>query len=249
MASTTEVAEFQAVLPPARLNYLVTTIFSILFIPTISRMFERGDLPGLRDTYHRTTYWLTVLTVPLLALTTVFAPSFVPAFFGGEYDDSIPILVLLSLGYYVHSTVGPNSTTLKVFRRLRTTVAIDVVALIGGLGLNLTLIPVAGAEGAALAFLLAVTARNAAYMVALRRVAGIVLFTRTYLKLQLTIAATLALLFAVELALPLGVVVVVILSTLAGLVVLRVTRDMLDVEHTFPELTRGRFGRFLRSSR
>jgi O-antigen/teichoic acid export membrane protein len=239
LRSTAEVAEFQAVLPPARLNYLVTTIFSILFIPTISRMFAREQMPELRAAYMHTTYWLTVLTVPLLALTTVFAPVFVPTFFGDEYRDATLILILVSAGYYVHSTVGPNSLTLKVFRRLRVTVLIDLSALGLGIGLSIALIAAAGADGAALAFLLAVTARNVAYQGALRRITGITLRTRGYLRLQATVGAALAALVAVQVAVEPGIVVAVVLSAAAGIAVMRACAPMLDVESTFPELARG----------
>ena len=74
LSSTREVAEFQAVLPPARLNYLAMAIFGILYIPTVARLYARNDMDELRHTYLTTTYWLIVLTVPVLALTTVFSP-------------------------------------------------------------------------------------------------------------------------------------------------------------------------------
>ncbi|MDQ4130641.1 MAG: polysaccharide biosynthesis C-terminal domain-containing protein, partial [Actinomycetota bacterium] len=245
LAATTDVAEFQAVQPPARLNYLVTSIFAILFIPTISRMYAKERFGDLRVAYMSTTYWLTVLTVPLLALTTIFSPVFVPTFFGDEYDASIEILALLSAGYFFHSTVGPNSTTLKVFRRLRITVVIDLLALVLGIALNVALVPVAGAEGAALAFLLAVIGRNVPYQWALRRIAGIKLLTPDYLRLQGTVAAVLALLAAIQFAFHPPLVVAVALSAASGLVVLRACRRLLDVERTFPELTRGPLGRLL----
>ena len=243
LGSTTDVAEFQAVLPPARLNYLVTTIFSILFIPTISRMYARGDMAELRREYMHTTYWLTTLTVPLLALTTVFAPTFVPTFFGTPYEASIPILILLSAGYYLHSTVGPNSTTLKVFRRLRMTVSIDLAGLALGIGLNVVLIPPLGGEGAALAFLLAVAGRNLAYQFALRRIAGISLLTAGYARLQLSVGSVLAVLVAIQLGLQPGIVAAVLLSAMAGLAVLRACRGILEAQETFPELARGPFKR------
>ncbi len=245
MAGTTDVAEFQAVLPPARLNYLVTTIFSIMFIPTISRMFARGQMAELRAAYMSTTYWLTVLTVPLLVLTTVFAPAFVPAFFGDDYDASILVLALLSAGYFLHSTAGPNSTTLKVFRKLRYTVVIDLLALATGVGLNLVLVPLAQANGAALAFLLAVLCRNAFYQWALRRIAGIELLTPDFLRLQAVIAFVVLLLAAVQFTLAPGLAIAVALSAAAGVAVLRASRRVLDIAATFPELTRGPLGRFL----
>jgi O-antigen/teichoic acid export membrane protein len=139
----------------------------------------------------------------------------------------------------VHSTVGPNSLTLKVFRRLRVTVLIDLSALGLGIGLSIALIAAAGADGAALAFLLAVTARNVAYQGALRRITGITLRTRGYLRLQATVGTALAALVAVQVAVEPGIVVAVVLSAAAGIAVMRACAPMLDVESTFPELARG----------
>src|SRR5690606_38894188 len=130
---------------------------------------------------------------PLLALTTVFAPTFVPAFFGEAYDSSIAILAVLAAGYYFHTAAGPNSATLKVYRRLRYTVVIDLIALAGGIVLNLVLIPVAGALGAAIAFAAAIMLRNIPYAWALQRIAGITLMRRDYLQQQAFVIVMLAL--------------------------------------------------------
>lgn len=236
---TGDVASFQAVLPVSRLNYLVTAIFSILFIPTIARMYARGRFDEMRDTYLVNTYWMVVLTVPLLALTTVFAPTFVPAFFGDEYASSTSVLVLLACGWYVHSAAGPNSTTLKVYRRLGLSVAIDSSAVALAIVLNVVLIPPMGADGAGVAFLLAVIGRNLPYQWALWRVAGITLVRRSYLRLQLTVAAVLLVLGGIQILVDPGVVIAVVLSGLGGLAVLVSARRMLAVAETFPELARG----------
>jgi O-antigen/teichoic acid export membrane protein len=243
LGSTKEVADFQAVLPPARLNYLAMAIFLILFVPTASQLYVRNEMAELRHAYLTTTYWLVVLTVPVLALTTVFAPVFVPTFFGSEYDASIAVLVLLSAGYYVHTAAGPNSSTLKVFRKLRYTVTIDLSALVAGIALNLLLIPVAGALGAALAFLLAIVGRSIPYLWALRRITGIELLNREFLRLQGTIALVLAALVVIQLTLEPFLPLALFLAGLAGVVVVLACRSLLRIEDTFPELLQGRVGR------
>lgn len=249
MTDTTEVADFQAVMPPARLNYLAMAIFSILFLPTIAGLYGRGRFDELRETYMVTTTWLVVLTVPVLALTTVFAPTFVTVFFGANYDSSIWILAVLALAYYLHAAAGPNSATLKVYRRLRYTVTIDLVALLGGIALNLVLIPPMGAMGAALATLLAIMLRNVPYAWALNRIAGISLLRLSYLRLQAVVVVMLGLLWLFEELVGPGLIVAVALSCLAGLVALYVARDTVDIDNTFPELTESRLGRFLRPFR
>ena len=248
LSNTREVADFQAVLPPARLNYLAMTIFFILFIPTVSRLYARNEIEELRHTYLTTTHWQVVITVPILALTTVFAQSFVPTVFGSEYDGSVPILAMLAAGYYLHTAAGPASTTLKVFRRLRYTVVIDSVAIAAGIALNLILIPAAGAEGAALAFLLAIVVRTVPYQWALHRITGIRLLTRDYVRLQVIIALILGALVVVQVLLEPPLAVAILLAGVAGAVVVFVTRDTLHIEQAFPELAEGKLGALIRLS-
>ena len=246
MTTPAEVAAFQAVQPPARLNYLAMAIFSILFMPTVARLYARGRSEELRETYLATTLWIVVLTFPVLALTTVFAPVFVPAFFGESYESSTAILVLMAAGYYLHTSSGPNSATLKVFRQLRYTVVIDIGALIGGVVLNLILIPLDGARGAALAFLLALIGRNAPYVWALRRVAGITLISRDWLAVQAVVVGALLALAAVQVTVSPPLWLAVVLCGIASIGVLLGCRRRLRLADTFPELFGGRLGAALR---
>lgn len=249
MTDATEVADFQAVLPPARLNYLAMAIFSILFLPTIASLFARERFDELRDTYMVTTTWLVVLTVPVLALTTVFAPTFVTVFFGANYDTSIWILAVLAVAYYLHAAAGPNSATLKVYRRLRYTVTIDFIALIAGIVFNLLLIPPLGAMGAALATLFAIVLRNIPYGWALSRIAGINILQVSYLRLQAVVVLTLGSFYLFEMWIEPGLILAVVLSSFAGLIALYVARDTVDIDSTFPELTKSRVGTLLKPFR
>ena len=246
MTSPDEVAAFQAVQPPARLNYLAMAIFSILFMPTVARLFARGHWEDLRETYMATTLWIVILTFPVLALTTVFAPVFVPAFFGESYESSTAILVLMAAGYYLHTSSGPNSATLKVFRQLRYTVVIDICALIGGIVLNLVLIPIDGARGAALAFVLALIGRNVPYLWALRRVAGITLISRDWLAVQAVVLGSLLALAAVQVTVSPPLWLAVVLCGVAGVGVLLACSRRLRLADTFPEVFGGRLGAVLR---
>ena len=246
LSTTSEVADYQAVLPPARLNYLAMAIFFILFIPTVSRLYAREEWGELRETYLTTTHWQVAITVPILALTTVFAGTFVPTVFGSEYDASVSVLAMMAGGYYLHTAAGPASTTLKVFRRLRYTVVIDLTALTLGMVLNLVLIPTAGAQGAALAFLLAIIIRSVPYQWALHRIAGVKLWTRDYIQLQGLIALMLGFLLLIQILLEPPLLVALVLSGAAGAVVVIVARDMLQIEQAFPELATGRLGALIR---
>jgi O-antigen/teichoic acid export membrane protein len=244
-AGEQDVAAFQAVLPPARLNYLALAIFAILFLPTIARQHEQQRFDDLRQTYIATTMWLVVLTFPIFALTTVFSSQFVGTFFGSEYQSSGEILVLLATGYYIHTAAGPNSATLKVFRRLRYTVVIDLLALSFGIALNLMLIPIYGATGAAVAFLCALIGRNVPYLWALKQIAGISLLTREYLRVQGVIVVSLGALLLARTLLSPGLVVAMVLTLAASGCVLAAGRRSMRLSEAFPELARGPLARLL----
>lgn len=241
------VAELQAVERPARLNLLIYTVFAVLYVPTAAGLYAKGDVSGLRHAYSASTLWMVVLGLPGLVLTTVFAPVFVPAVFGERYASSTVVLMLLSASYFSFACVGPNSPTLKVYRRLRTTVTIDALTLVLGAILIIGLVPVAGATGAALGTLGAVVTRNLVLTAVLRRVLGGGLLGRDYARLVGAVVAVLAALSALQLLVDVGLVAAVLLSAAAGLAVLFGARRMLDVGATFPELQRLPLPGFLRS--
>ena len=240
-----QVAELQAVMPPARLNLLVLTVFSVLYVPTAATLFARGDLAELRRAYNATTLWLVVLSLPVLALTTVFAPVFVPTVFGQQYASSIDVLALLAAGFFFTTAIGPNGSTLKVFRRLRFTVTIDLVSLVLGTVLVFALVYVAGTRGAALGTLIAIVGRNLALQAALHHVIGGSVLGGAYVRLVAGAALVLAVLLAIQLLLAPGLVVAVVLSGLGGLALVFAARRALDVEGTFPEIAGTRLGRLL----
>jgi O-antigen/teichoic acid export membrane protein len=245
LADTREVAAFQAVLPAARLGGIVMATFSVLFIPTIARQFAQDRLADLRNTYLSTTAWITVVAVPGLALTTVFASVVVPVLFGQRYASSVAVLVLLAIGNYINASAGPNDATLRAFRRLRHTLVIDLGAMLCVVVLNLLLVPLGGAQGAALANVLSLLVRNLAYVWALKRIAGINLLAGTYARLQAIVAALLAALLLLKLMLRPDLLGAMALTAVGSAAAVIACRPYLDLEQVFPELRLERLARRL----
>lgn len=241
-----EVAVLQAVERPARLNFLVYTVFSVLYVPTSAALFARDDVSGLREAYRASALWMVVLGLPGLLLTTVFAPVFVSGVFGERYASSAPALILLAAAYFSFAGAGPSSQTLKVLRRLRLNLIVDALALALGAVLIVVLVPSAGATGAALGTLGGVMARNLVLTVLLHRVIGGPLLGGDYVRLVGGIAVLLAVLSALQLVVEIGLATAVALSAAAALGTLFAARRMLDVGGMFPELQRLPLPGFLR---
>jgi O-antigen/teichoic acid export membrane protein len=147
--STTAVAEYNAVVPVARLNMLVYEAFGLLFVPLAARMFERNETEGISELYWKTSIWIAVLTFPVFAVTCALAEPVTVLLFGSRYSGTGPVLAVLALGWYLHAALGFNAATLRVHGKLRIIVATDILAALTAVVLSLLLIPRYGALGAA----------------------------------------------------------------------------------------------------
>jgi len=149
-----EAAGFQAVFPAARLNDIVIATFTMLFMPSASRLFSSGAHETLNDLYGRTITWTTVFSFPIFLVSLVFSDQICLLLFGAEYADSGPTLAILSLGFFANAIVGMNLRLIRVVSGLRTLLVVDAISVVAAIGLNFWLIPLHGALGGAYAILL-----------------------------------------------------------------------------------------------
>ncbi len=236
---TEAVASFRAVLPMARLNQGVILTFALLYTPLAARLYARRDHGALADLYWQTALWMTVLSLPIFLLTFCFAGPMTVQVYGARYADSVPIMALLSLGYFFHTVLGFNGLTLKVYGRLRFTVAADVAATVVNVIVNLALIPSYGALGAAVGSATTLVLHNLFKQYGLWRYTGISLFRRQYTAVYGAAAVVSLLLLGLQITiLPESLPLALLLGALGSLAVLAVSWRALAVKQMFPELTR-----------
>lgn len=232
---TTEVASFRAVLPAARLNQLVIFTFTVLFTPMASRLFARQDADAMRDAYWQTTLWLVVFSFPVFALTGPFAAATTTALFGERYASSAPYLAVLAVGYYLNASMGFNALTLQVFGRLRWIFGVNLVATAVAVISSLVLIPRHGALGAAIAIAGTVVFQNLINQFGLPGV-GVSSWSATALPVHGVAAGLGAALWASQVAFDPPFVLAVLISGVASIALVLLTRRRLRVHETFPEL-------------
>lgn len=136
--------------------------------PTISAALVSGARGDAQRVYQTGTTWQMALAWPAYALLAVFAPTFL-ALFGPEYAAGAPALAILCLAMLVATGCGPVDAVLLMAGRSSLSLVNTAVALGLNLGLGLVLIPRAGITGAALAWLVALSFRNLAPLVQVRR--------------------------------------------------------------------------------
>lgn len=246
--NTIHVAEYRAVEPFAHLNTTVVQSFSLLFMPTLARMFARKEEQAIDELYRQSTVWMTVISFPVFLLTFSLAPPLTLFLFGERYAEAGWIMAILALGYYFNSALGFSADTLRIYGKFRYTIIVDVATTFICLALGFILIPRYGAMGAAIATCATLVIYNILNQIGLKFATQINLFDWHYLRVYLSIIIGTSILSVLQLWLELPIYVGVLLVGIISLVVLLVNRGVLNVEHTFPELFRFRIVQILFAS-
>jgi len=243
--NTTEVAAFRVVQPAAILNQFVFQSFTLLFTPLAARMFARNDREGINNLYWQTALWISVLSFPIFALTFSMARPITVLLYGQRYEQSAVILALLSVGYYFNAALGFNGLTLKVYGKLRYVVVINMLAAVVNVAINLVLIPLYGAFGAACGTCGTMIVHNILKQAGLRFGTGISPFEWRYFKGYLSIIIGALGLLVLQSLLPKDysltspyIYISCVCTAAVALVVVGLNRKSLNVGQNFPELLR-----------
>jgi O-antigen/teichoic acid export membrane protein len=148
------------------------------------------------------------------------------------------LLALLAVGYYFNAALGFNGLTLRVYGLVRYVVVVTLAAAVANTAIALVLIPPYGALGAAIGTCATLVAHNVLKQAGLRRGTGIGILDREHLRVYGTIVLTTAVLLGLHALLHPGLIATVALVGGGSAAVLWITRGVLDVGDTFPELQR-----------
>lgn len=150
-ASQADVGVYNVVYPTAVLLLAFLRSFRFIYMPRISQLDEAGEVDRISRNYALITKWLFLTTTPVLVVFIVYPRAVVGLLYGAEYASGGLALSVLAVGFYVHSVIGLNGTTLTSLGRTRTILYINIVAAVVNIGLNVVLIPEYALIGAAVA--------------------------------------------------------------------------------------------------
>lgn len=232
------VAAYQAVVPVARLNTVVRASFTFLFMPAAVRLLMRDDRKGLDDLYWKSAIWITLLTLPVFAVTFALSDPLTLVLFGHRYAGSGFLLAFLSFGQFFNSSLGLNALMLRVYGRVRYIITVDAIMTVLTVAMGFLVIPRWGAPGAAIGTCCIYILQALLDQMGLWRGTGVHVVNNTYVRLYAGLtAATVALLIFQRLVAP-PFPVGVALAAVASLAVLAANGRLLDLHGTFPELAR-----------
>lgn len=143
--------------------------------PRFSALMNADDIKPLAAFAGKMARWCfwPSLCIGLLVLA---AGEVLLGLFGPNFKAGYPLMVILFAGVLTKALIGPGEVLLTMAGRQNLCVALYVVALVANIGLNISLIPLYGLTGAAMATALATLIEALLLHIAVRRALGIVLF-------------------------------------------------------------------------
>ncbi len=131
------------------LQFLPLTFVAALY-PSMSAVHAKGDHDGLKKIFSGSLRLMMLISAPIAALLSGFAPRFIPLIYGQAYAASIAPMSILPWVLIPIFLDFPIGSLLNATRRAsRKTTAMGVAMVINIIG-NLFLVPLYGSSGAAI---------------------------------------------------------------------------------------------------
>ena len=176
-----EVGIYQVAARLAMFTTLAMAPINQSFAPSISDLWHRGRMDGLRRTYSAATSWMLRLSLPTFIVLMVF-PREALSLFGPEFAVGVSVVLILVVGKLTDAATGPCGLMLNQSGRVALSMADNVVVLVLNIGLNVYLIPRHGIVGSAAAWTISLVVVNVARLIQVRSTMGMVPFSTAWTK-------------------------------------------------------------------
>ncbi len=145
-----DVARYFAAVKIIALVWFVPFAVSGIGARVLAKSFERRKGAEFEEAVRRFAHWSFWPTLGFAVLLSLFGEWALLAF-GPGFDEGIWVLRLLALGLVVQAACGPVKFLMTMTSEQNASAVILIATAIANIGLNFTLIPLWGLEGAALA--------------------------------------------------------------------------------------------------
>jgi O-antigen/teichoic acid export membrane protein len=129
---------------------VVLQVFSTVLIPAVSEQVGRGDMDRVRAIYLTSARYLMILGIPLAIGGIILAGPIIKIVYGIEYEPAIPLVQILFIPFAFLTIADPATSVILGVNRPSFILKVGIVMVILSLGLELWLIPIYGATGAAI---------------------------------------------------------------------------------------------------
>jgi len=163
---------------------LVLQSVNQIFAPVISDLHSRKRKDVLQRLFQSLTKWVLAFTLPLAFVVIAFAAPLM-RIFGVAFEPGWPVLVIGAVGQVVNCGVGSVGYLLLMSGNQKRLMRVQFVMVAVSLLMNITLIPVFGVIGAALASAVVNVAGNIWNLAEVRKALEIFPYNRSYFALMI----------------------------------------------------------------
>ena len=128
---------------------LILQVFSTVLIPAVSEQVGRGDMDRVRAIYLTSARYLMMAGAPLAIGGIVLAGPIIRVVYGVEYEPAIPLVQILFVPFAFLAIANAATSVILGVNRPSFVLKIGIGMVILSLGMELWLIPIYGATGAA----------------------------------------------------------------------------------------------------
>ncbi|MEE8423026.1 MAG: oligosaccharide flippase family protein [Thermodesulfobacteriota bacterium] len=149
--SVGEVGIYNAAIPTAQILAIVTSSVGVLFLPVITELYAKGQKRPLEVVYKTVTKWTFYLNLPVLLIMVFFPRQIMNLIFGPDYVEGSLALSIIAVGFFMSTISFAPSCLITMAKKTRMIFVISIAAALTNVVLNLSLIPIYGIAGAAMA--------------------------------------------------------------------------------------------------
>ncbi len=150
-SSIDDVGVYNAALPIAQFVPILLNGMSYIYLPVVSKLHSLQRIGEIKRMYVVTTKWVFSLTYPLFLVVVLFPTPVIRILFGSAYVSGSLALQVLIIGFFVHTFLGLNASTLLAMGEARFLMWSSAVTALANVLLNIALVSSMGLIGAAYA--------------------------------------------------------------------------------------------------
>ena len=151
--------------------------FGDIFYPISSELHSKNKHRLIREMFEVVSKWIFITTLPFFLIAVVFPKHLISAFFGYQYVVGFNVIVILAIGYFLSSIMGPTTFVLHVYNKTKFVGFYTTMFAIVNIILNIILIPLYGLIGAAFATVISITSFH---LIKFRKLKKILKFSFNY---------------------------------------------------------------------
>lgn len=175
MRSEEEVGVYIAAFKIATLTSVVLFSFNTIIAPKFAELHANNNKLELQKIVQQTTRLIFATSIPLLIIFCFF-PKYILGFLGEEFLSASYVLIILTFGQLINSLCGSVGLLMQMIGKEKVYQKIILLSLILNITLNLILIPVYGAIGAAIASMISLITWNTISTIYVKKTTGISTF-------------------------------------------------------------------------